>query len=356
MENTFILVVVALLAGGGLVFLFSKFRPVETKKDDDKMLMMLNENLNSVTKNMMEQINEMRRQVDTRLRENAEAFQSSNKTIGDRLDNAAKVVTTVTDKLGKMEEANKRIYDIGKDISSLQEILRSPKLRGNLGEEFLLDLLDSLLPKEMYAMQYVFKNGKKVDAIVRFKDYVIPIDAKFPLENFQKFAAAQDEKEKKVFKKAFMSDVKKRIDEAAQYIMPDEGTLDFVLLYIPAENVYYEVIIKDEDNTDLRGYALKKRVIPVSPNNLFVYLQTVRMGLQGMQIEKGAREILATLTRLKGDFQKFGEDFSVLGSHIGNASRKYDESERRLERVGSKLDQIESLVPDSDETVQPLLT
>ena len=347
--GAFFIGLAAIVLAGGILFVYFKFATDRPKDEgQNALLKMLNDNLNATTKNMMEQMNEVRRQVDLRLRENAEILQKSNKNIGERLDSAARVVNTVTDKLGRLEEANKRIYDVGKDIASLQEILRAPKLRGNLGEQFLGDLLSNI-PKEMYRLQYTFKNGKTVDAVILFRDHMVPIDSKFPLENFQKFAAAKDEKEKKLAKKAFVSDVKKRIDEAAQYIMPDEGTLDFALLYIPAENVYYEVIIKDEDDVGIGDYARKKRVVPVSPNNFFVYIQTILMGLSGMQIEKGAKEMQASLARLKGDFTRFGEDFQVLGSHLNNASNKYEDSFKKMERIGTRLDQIGVLSSETQE-------
>jgi DNA recombination protein RmuC len=234
--------------------------------------------------------------------------------------------------------------DIGRDISSLQDILRAPKLRGALGEFFLSDLLAQYFPKDRFSMPYTFRSGEKVDAVIHLADSrMVPIDAKFPLENFKKFIDEKDEKGKRAHHKAFVADVKKRIDEIARYILPDEGTLDFALLYIPAENVYYEVIIRDEDGQNLSSYAFEKRVIPVSPNNFFVYLQTVLMGLRGMQIEKSAKAIQEALVRLKGDFEKFGDDFDVLGSHLTNAGNKFDESKRRLEKLGSKLSNIELL-------------
>lgn len=191
-------------------------------------------------------------------------------------------------------------------------------------------------------MPYTFNSGAKVDAALHLADKrIVPIDSKFPLENFIKMLGAKDEKEKKTFKKAFVSDVKKRIDEISQYIVPDEGTMDFALLYIPAENVYYEVIVKDEGDDSLAAYAFKKRVIPVSPNNFFVYIQTVLMGLRGLQIEHSAKEIQEALVRLKGDFGKFGEEFDILGSHLTNAGNKYEESKRRFEKLGNKLENVE---------------
>lgn len=264
--------------------------------------------------------------------------------MGERLENTTKVVGSVTDRLSKMEEATKRIYDVGKDIAGLHDILRAPKLRGNLGELFLKDILSQYFPRESFSMPYTFRSGEKVDAALHLADdKIVPIDSKFPLENFRKLIGTDNEEEKKKAQKAFTSDVKKRIDEIARYILPDEGTMDFALLYIPAENVYYEVIVKNEGEGNLSEYAFKKRVIPVSPNNFFVYLQTILMGLRGLQIEKSAQEIQASLVRLKGDFTKFDDTFEVLGTHLTNASNKYDDAKRRLDKVGSKLENIEHL-------------
>lgn len=325
----------------GFVFLYHRLGVLQ-KKDDDSILKLLNETFNARMRDIASQFQEQTKQVNLRLRENTEILQKSNKHIGERLDSAAKVVVGVTDRLGKLEEANKRIYEVGKDISSLQDILRAPKLRGSLGEFFLGDLLNQYFPKDKISMPYTFRSGEKVDAALHLADRrIVPIDSKFPLENFKKMLSAKDEKEKKTFQKAFMNDVKKRIDEIARYILPDEGTMDFALLYIPAENVYYEVIIKDDLEENLSAYAFKKRVIPVSPNNFFVYLQTILMGLRGLQIEESTKEIQAALVRLKGDFMKFGEEFDVLGSHITNAGNKYEDSKRRLDKVSQKFENIE---------------
>ncbi|MBI5413658.1 DNA recombination protein RmuC [Candidatus Peregrinibacteria bacterium] len=327
--NIYLIIIAAVLVAG-FYFVYQRLSVFE-KKDDSDTLKILNENFNA----RMAEINKQ-------FQEQTRALNMQSKSVGERLDNAAKVVIGVTDRLGKMEEANKRIFDVGKDIASLQDILKAPKLRGTLGEFFLGDLLAQYFPKEQYSMPYTFNSGAKVDAALHLADKrIVPIDSKFPLENFIKMLGAKDEKEKKTFKKAFVSDVKKRIDEIAQYIVPDEGTMDFALLYIPAENVYYEVIVRDEGDDSLAAYAFKKRVIPVSPNNFFVYIQTVLMGLRGLQIEHSAKEIQEALVRLKGDFGKFGEEFDILGSHITNAGNKYEESKRRFEKLGNKLENVE---------------
>jgi len=312
----------------------------------DRMNQNVTDSLGKVTDRLLTQLNETTRQVNERLKENSEMIQVQHKSVGERLDNAAKAVNTVTGKLSQIEEGNKRIYDVGKDIASLQEILKAPKLRGGLGEYFLQDLLAQIFPANRFTMQYGFKSGEKVDAVIHVRDnHIIPVDAKFPLENFKKMIEENHEKEKAQFKKVFVSDVKKRIDEiATKYILPDEGTLDFALMYVPAENVYYETIVKDQqDGKNLSSYAFSKHVIPVSPNTFYIYLQTILMGLRGFQVEKEAKQILASLSGLRGDFEKFGADFSLIGKHMTHAKLSYENSEKRLSKFSDKLSQVESL-------------
>ncbi|MBI2453551.1 DNA recombination protein RmuC [Candidatus Peregrinibacteria bacterium] len=342
METSLILLIFGALVLAGLYFLYQRINSLGKNQNDESALRLLNETFNARMREMTQQFQEQTRQLNFRLKESSEMFQHSNKNIGDRLDTAAKVVSGVTDRLSKMEEANKRIFEVGKDIASLQDILRAPKLRGSLGEFFLGDLLAQYFPKEQFTMPYTFRSGEKVDAVLHLADNrMVPIDSKFPLENFQKMMLAKDEKEQKQHRKAFMRDLENRIDEVARYILPDEGTVDFALLYIPAENVYYEVIVKDELEKNVSNYALQKRVIPVSPNNFFIYIQTILMGLRGLQIEHSAKEIQEALVRLKGDFGKFGAEFEVLGGHLTNANNKFEESRRRLDKIGQKLENVE---------------
>lgn len=292
----------------------------------------------------LDQQNEMRRQLDVRLKDVSKIMQYQGRNIGDRLDTAAKVVNTVNTRLSALEESNKRIHDIGKDIASLQEILRAPKLRGGLGELFLENLLAQILPsKDLYAFQYAFKSGEKVDAVIFLRDHLmVSVDAKFPLENFKKMVESekdQDEKKTSNYRKLFVTDVKKHVDAiASKYILPAEGTLDFALMYIPAENVYYETITKDlENEANICNYALTKKVIPVSPNTFYIYLQTLLVGLRGLQIEKSAREILDHLSQLKHDFGNFAESFDLVGTHLGHTTSSYERSEKQLEKMQNRL-------------------
>jgi len=242
--------------------------------------------------------------------------------------------------LGELSGSTKRIMDLGKDISSLQEILRAPKLRGGLGEMFLADLLAQILPREHYELQYRFKTGEVVDAVIRLGGRMVSVDAKFPLENFRKLQAGTTDEERLPLRKAFARDVKKHVDDIARkYILPDEGTFEFALMFIPAENVYYETIIKDDaaENEAMAAYALTKKVVPVSPNSFYAYLQAIALGLGGLRIEKRAREIMDMLARLKADFARFKDDFETLGKHLTNARGKYEEAEKRLVRFEDKL-------------------
>lgn len=340
MPNTLLFIAIALLSFALLAALATLYRLYQKTQDAPKTDM-LERQLQHTTQTVLQQLNAMSKQVNDRLRENTQQSQQSQQTIGERLDTAARSYAVVTNKLSQLEEANKRIYDVGKDIASLQEILRSPKLRGTIGELFLGNLLSQILPPDHYAEQHRFQSGEVVDAVVKLRDnMLVPVDSKFPLENFQKMLAAPDE-EKESCKKMFVNDVKKHIDKIAkQYILPDEGTLNIALMYIPAENVYYETIVKGIEENDLIHYAHAKNVIPVSPNSFYVYLQTILLGLRGMQIESSAREMMQNLSRLKGDLERFNGDYLLVGKHLTNASRAFDDSRKRLEKFDSKFEKV----------------
>lgn len=239
--------------------------------------------------------------------------------------------------LGNLAQATQRMLDVGKTISGLEDLLRPPKLRGGMGETLLAELLSQILPGA-YELQHRFASGERVDAVIRLGKAMVPVDAKFPLESFRRLAAVEDEADARKERKSFVRAVKAHIDQiAAKYILPDEGTYDFALMYIPAENVYYETILKDEAEEGVFPYALARKVIPVSPNSFYAYLQVIIHGLKGMQIEERAREIMDHLNRLKGDEDRFRQEFDTLGTHLENARKKYEEAERKLVRFEEKL-------------------
>lgn len=277
-------------------------------------------------------------QVNERLNQMNQSIQEANKIIGQNLGNANSAFGNVKEQLGKLEETNKQIIAISKDISSLQELLRAPKFRGAMGETLLENLLSQVLPKEHYQAQYRFKNGDAVDAVIRLGERLVPVDAKFSLENFQKMIETIDEPVKEAYRKKFIQDVKNRINEiSAKYILPAENTFDFALMYIPAENVYYEVIVKE----DIFSYSMLKKVIPVSPNTFYAYLQVICLGLRGLKVEENAKLILKSLSALSMETEKFKEDFNTLGSHLVNAKTKYEDAQKRFDKVSERLINIQ---------------
>ena len=306
----------------------------------DQLRLQLSQSLDSSTRSMQSQLGQLLGDVRQRLKENAEVLGQTQQNLGERLDHAARMVGSVQRSLGSLEEANRKIYEVGKDIASLQDILRAPKLRGGLGEFLLEDLLGQILPPQHFSTQYGFRSGEKVDAVVKLGGSLVPVDAKFPLENFKRLLETSGDEERKRARRQFVADVRKHVDViAAKYILPDEGTYDFALMYIPAENVYYETIIKDEtaDDRSLSHYALEKRVIPVSPNSFYAYLQAIVLGLKGMTIEHRAKEILNYLSRLQGDFDKFRDEFMLAGKHLSHAQTSFQNAERRLEQFAQRL-------------------
>ena len=304
----------------------------------------VNQQLGQVTSQVNIQLGQVTQQVNNQLGQVAQQLQKSTGDLNSRLDNAARVVQEVSKSLGGLSEATQKVFLVGKDIASLQEILRSPKLRGGLGELFLGDLLAQILPPAHYSIQYRFKSGEAVDAVIRLGTNLVPVDAKFPLENFKRMVETAAEDEQKSAKRKFLADVKKHVDAiACKYILPDEGTFDFALMYIPAENVYYELIIKDEAvDTDkgLMNYSFAKRVIPVSPNSFYAYLQTILLGLKGLHIEEQAQDILKNLARLSGDFDRFRSDFDLMGKHMTSMKTKYDDADKRLIKFGDRLQSL----------------
>jgi len=277
-------------------------------------------------------------QVNERLNQMNTSLQEANKIIGQNLGNATTVFGSVKEQLGKLESTNTQILEVSRNISSLQELLRAPKFRGQMGETLLENLLAQVLPKEHYQAQYRFKSGDAVDAIIRLGERIVPVDAKFSLENFQKLLDASDEQLKNASRRKFIQDAKNRIDEiSAKYILPQENTYDFALMYIPAENVYYEMVIKE----DLLSYCMSKKVIPVSPNTFYAYLQVICLGLKGLKIEENAKAILKHLSALSIEINKFKEDFDVMGGHLFKARDKYEDSQKSFNRFSDRLTNIQ---------------
>lgn len=303
----------------------------------------LREELGALRGSVAQALQAVSGEVARQLQEGMRLIQAAQTTMGERLDRAAQVVGEVQGSLGRLGEATQRVVEVGRDIQGLEQILRSPKLRGGLGESLLEQVLAQMLPREHYTLQHAFKNGAVVDAVVLIGGRLVPVDAKFPMENFRRLLGEPDEERRRPHRRAFARDVRLRVDEIAErYIRPDEGTFDFALMYVPAENVYYEIIVQAEQGEEPPGtYALGRRVIPVSPNCFYAYLQVIVLGLRGLQIEANARRIQSDLARLGGDLERVREHVSKLGAHLGNAQKQWTEAERDLDRLETKLEALQ---------------
>lgn len=277
---------------------------------------------------------------------NAQSIDALGKRIQEVDDSSHKSFERLSGTLGELSKATKHMMEVGKTISSIEDLLKPPKLRGGLGETLLEQLLAQILPPQHYELQHRFKSGETVDAVINIGESLVPVDSKFPMESFRRMISDDDENVTQKERKAFIKVVKQHIDSISQkYILPDEGTYDFALMYIPAENIYYETIIKDEQGEELHPYATERRVIPVSPNSFYAYLQVIVFGLKGMRIEERAKAIMGHLARLHNEEEKFRQEFDVLGNHLKNARSKYEDAERKLVRFEDKLLDVSTAQP-----------
>jgi DNA recombination protein RmuC len=266
-------------------------------------------------------------------------------------ESSSKTAVDIAEKLGRVEGATAQMLARAGDLARLEQILRPPKARGGFGELLLENLLRDRLPPSAYQTQYGFKSGERVDAVIHIEK-LIPIDAKFPLDNFERMVEDEDEGERELHTKAFARDVKGHIDAiATKYIKPSEGTYDFAFMYLPVEGIYYELV--SGRTGALLKYAHDRRVFPVSPTTFTAYLQVIAFGLKGMEFEQNAHEVMAYLADLRKDFGRFRDDFDLVGKHLGNAHTKFADAEKRLDRFDGKLERAaEQEVPAATEQTE----
>lgn len=330
MENLlpiFLLIILCFLAV--IFFVNKKFSELKRQEPNQALfewLKSMQQSLETTNKTIHDTLSSNSSQMVRTLQENT-------KQLNERLDKTAEVIRDVNKEVGQMSE-------IGRSMKELQDFLKSPKLRGNIGEQILKELLTQVFPKNSFHLQYTFKSGEKVDAAIKTDAGILPIDAKFPMENFQKYCKAESDKEKEQCYKDFTRDIKKHIDAIAKkYILPEEGTMDFALMYVPSEAVFYELVNMD----NLLEYARQQRIYIVSPSTLYAHLQTILLSFEGKRIEQKSKEVLQILHALQIDYEKVTESLDILGKHIGNASNQYSNVNKNFSTLGQKLSTVKQL-------------
>jgi len=252
-----------------------------------------------------------------------------------------KQISDFTREATQIKEELKRVEENVKEVSSFQDIFKSPKLRGQWGEASLEHILSQHFPEELYVSQYLFSSGEKVDAVLKLPNgKILPIDAKFPTENFAKMAEA-GEADKPHFQKKFAEDVKLKIEEiASKYILASENTVDFALMYIPAEAIYYEIINNIGKETDLSSFAWSRRIILTSPNTIYLTLRTIEHWFRDSQVSRKTQDILKRLGKINEDSRRLADDFRKLGGHLKNTVSAYESSEKRLDLFSQKVEKL----------------
>jgi len=300
-------------------------------------------NQNKADKSLLEWLKTMQNSVDNSQSNMIKTLQENSKQLNERLDKTAEVIRDVGKGVGEMSE-------IGRSIKELQDVLRSPKLRGNIGEEILKDLISQMFPKNSFNLQYQFKSGEKVDAAIKTEAGILSIDSKFPMENYQKMLKAKDENEKLNFEKELIRDVKKHISAISKkYILPQEGTMDFALMYVPSEGIYYEIV----NMSEVMEFAKQERVYIVSPSTLYAHLQMILLSFEGRKIESRAKDILILLRSLQIDYKKVDENIGLLGKHLNSASAQLNNVTIGFSKLGHKLNTTDILQKEDAKIINP---
>ena len=330
-NSTFILILV-LVIGAVILIVFMLTTQIKSLKDEIKK-----DDTQVVTewlKQMKDSMDKLTPSVEEQLKGQRNAMNQQTKMIWERLDVAQEVIRNMQKQIGGIQE-------FGNDIKDLSNILKSPKLRGGLGEQFLYEILANSLPTELYKTQYKFKDGITCDAIIITDKGIIPIDSKFPMENFKAMVTAERQEERDKFKKVFISDVKKRIDEiASKYILPAEGTTEFAVMYVPSESIYYELLV---NTSEIEEYSRRKNVFISSPNTLNYQVKAILVGYQQSELNKHAGEILKALSGIKIEAEKFNEDLGVLERHVTNSYKSMDSVKSKFDKLFGKIENVQAI-------------
>jgi len=343
MEMALIIIGIGVILG--IIFLVYKLKDLD-KSGENKLLL---EYIESLKKEIRQTGSDTKKEtqlllnnINDRL---AKGLQHSSDTLQKQFAQSASVIKDVTERLTKLDETNKQVLNFSEQMQSLENILKNPKQRGILGEYFLETLLSQVLQPNQYKMQYEFKNGEIVDAAIFYHKHIIPIDAKFSLEKYNKIMEEKDEKRRDTLEKEFKLDIKNRIDETSKYIRPNEDTTDFAFMFIPAEGIYYNLMIYkvgtlNINTTDLIEYAFKKHVIIVSPTSFFAYLETVLQGLKALKMEESVKEIIKRVGELGKHLGAYEEYMGKLGSNLGTTVNMYNSAYKEFNKIDKDVYKI----------------
>ena len=298
------------------------------------------QSLGEVTSQLGARLDSINQQVTEQLNQSARVMNASSNAVGERIAAVQHTFAGLQNQVGEMTQQARQLSELSRSVAAIEHVLRAPKMRGNFGEEQLESLLGLVFARQQFILQHRFSTGEIVDALLLLPPGNVAVDSKFPLENFRRIADGTED-EKKSWRRDFLRDVRRRVDEiATRYIRPAEGTLPFALMYVPAENVYYETIIRDDDGFQLYRYCLEKRVVPVSPNSFYAYLQTIMVGIKGLQVGQRADTIVREIESLQIELEKFGKAYETIGQHIRNASSKIEEGTRLLTKVELRVESL----------------
>ncbi|MFC1598603.1 DNA recombination protein RmuC [Patescibacteria group bacterium] len=323
-----ILYITLIIVIAGFAALFFLLQKISKGKQDDQSMVMLQNQINEINKTV------------------GDSLSDTQKTMQQQFGQSAKIIQQVTEKLTKLDETNKQVMGYSEQLNNLQKILTSQKQRGNLGEAGLQLVLENMLPPTAFKMQYAFDDGDVVDAAIFTKDGIIPVDAKFSLENYNRIVNEEDEERKKVLEKEFKNDLKKRIDETSKYIKPNKGTLDFAFMFIPAEAIFYDLLVNEVgavkvDTKNLLDYAFKERkVIIVSPTTFAAYLHTVLQGLRALKIEEQTKGIIKNVEKLQSHIIRYDEYMRKLGNNLSTTVNSYNTASKEFKKVDKDVTKI----------------
>jgi DNA recombination protein RmuC len=348
MDLTTILLIALIIAliGSTILILQKVNKPPDEDTENKSMLLLQN------------QINQLNQLLDQKLTSQQESLQkqsqSQQQLIQSLNNQSQRTIAAVTEKLTKLDETNKRVVDFATQLQSLENILKNPKKRGILGEFFLEDLLGAIMPQGTYTMQYSFKDGEIVDAALTINERIIPIDAKFSLEKYNEIQEENDKAAREVLEREFKNDLKMRIDETSKYIRPEEGTTDFALMFIPAEGIFYNLLMYKVGSVkvsseDLINYAFKKRVVIVSPNTLYAYLQTILQALKALQVESEVKEVIKRVGELGKHMENYNDHMVKLGKHLGTTVGAYNRASKELGKIDKDVLRISGEGGDNEQ-------